>query len=425
MNYTLDLPHEAVDLYNKGTYYLQQGKYDKAEKYLRNSLRIYETTDAWLNLGTVYKFLDKDNSCQAAFLKASSSDIYCMETCHSVQAMAFNNLGLMAYVHGDDILAEQYYNTALSIWPDFPDCQWNLSTCILRRVCSGSFERWAEGWLAYDSRFKKSSAVNIHSIFGHLADKMWNGQRDCRVVIAQEQGIGDNIMFSRFIPQLALEYNLTACDFQIGDSLGRLLRANGISCPEKLDVRNYDYVLPLGSICGFVSHIDRAPYITMGFESIDLLESLGHKKLNIGVVWSGSDTHSNNRHRSCPVGYFKFLTQYGTLWNLNPGAKDVPKWVNRSCLSNWTETASLLASLDFVVTVDTSVAHLAGAMGVPCYMLQPCKETDFRWGKALTVNGISVDVSTQNIWYDSVHVIANPNNWNECMINLKKELLHV
>ena len=350
-----------------------------------------------------------------------------MDTSFSIKALAYNNLGLMAYVRGEDALAIEYYDKGIAEWnqkvtpanapkdknyktalPEFYDCLWNKATCILRSVCSGDYEKWAEGWNLYENRFLKSSLVRVHPVFKSIADRVWLGQRDCRVVVAQEQGIGDNIMFARFIPQLEKQYNVKI-DLQVDKSLGDLLNTNGISCPVEIDVRNYDYILPLGSVCRYVEYIDSAPYLDALPVEIPVLP----KKLNIGLVWSGSSSHTNDRHRSCPVGYFKFLSQIGNVFSLNPAAKNIPAWVNKLDLSNsWINTAGILKSLDFVVTVDTSVAHLAGAMGIPTYVLQPRKETDFRWG----LN------NKENLWYSSVTVIQNPNDWEKCIENLKKEM---
>src|SRR4030065_2525440 len=97
-NKTSQIDNKAIETYNKGTLALQNKKYDKALKHFKESLRIAETTDCWLNLGTTYKFLDKDTLCREAFKKATSKDIYCMETSFSIEALAWNDLGLMHYV---------------------------------------------------------------------------------------------------------------------------------------------------------------------------------------------------------------------------------------------------------------------------------------------------------------------------------------
>lgn len=410
------IPNEAIVIYNKGTLALQNKQYEKAVKFLRASIKIAETTDAWLNLGTAYKFLDKDTLSITAFENATKKHIYSMETSGSILGLALNNLGLMMYMQGNDILAESYYHRALVAWvsdtgkDDFYDCKWNLATCVLRQVMNGAHSRWAEGWDLYENRFLKSAAVNVHSVFGTIADRLWCGQRDCRVLIAQEQGLGDTIMFSRFIPQLEADFNIK-CSLQVGASLGEVL---GVDCPTSIDTRDYDYMLPLGSICKWITYVDSAPYIfSSGYVGLQKLAVNTGKKateLNIGLVYSGSGSHVNDRHRSCPAGHFKFLAEFGNVWNLNPGAKDIPNWLNRLLLPDWAATCAALNSMDFIVTVDTSLAHMSGAMGRPTYMLQPRKETDFRW-------------SEPNLWYETLTVISNPNSWSHCIENLKKELL--
>jgi len=115
--------------------------------------------------------------------------------------------------------------------------------------------------------------------------------------------------------------------------------------------------MPLGSICRFAKYVDPDPYIH-NKGSVHEFPS----GVNIGIVWSGSPSHVNDRHRSCPVGNFKFLSEYGNLWSLNPGATNVPKWVNRLPIATWQDTISVLSGLDFVVSVDTSLVHMAGAL---------------------------------------------------------------
>lgn len=415
----MNIDQQALNLYNKGTLLLHSGKAERAAKLLKASLKIDPTIDGYLNLGTAYKFLDKDNFSISAF-KEATKDHTDLKTAGSIHGMAWNNLGLMMYLLGDDTSAESYYGKALKVWKEesgkenFYDCKWNLATCVLRQVMSGEFDRWSEGWDLYENRFLKSKAVSVHPVFGTIADRVWNGQRDCRVLLAQEQGLGDTIMFARFIPQLEEQYGIK-CDLQVNHPLGSVLEKNGVSCPVEIDTRDYDYMLPLGSICRFVNYIDRAPYISWP-DSLDL----GSSGLNIGLVFSGSSTHNNDRHRSCPPGFFKFLSGYGKVWSLNPGAKNLPNWIHRLELPDWQATCSALNSMNFVVTVDTSLAHMSGAMGVPTFMLQPRKETDFRWGAA----GCSTEISTENLWYDSLKVIHNPNDWSKCIDNLKKELLN-
>jgi ADP-heptose:LPS heptosyltransferase len=106
---------------------------------------------------------------------------------------------------------------------------------------------------------------------------------------------------------------------------------------------------------------------------------------------------STNMHRFHP------LTKYGTLYCLTPGFKGT-KHINALDINSWEDTCEAIEAMDLIITVDTSVAHLAGCLGKECWMLQPLKDTDFRWGLD--------SMGSKNDWYDSVKVFRNPNSWD-------------
>jgi hypothetical protein len=125
------------------------------------------------------------------------------------------------------------------------------------------------------------------------------------------------------------------------------------------------------------------------------------------VEWAGNPGHNNDRNRSCGAEYFLDLP--GPKYNLRPGAK-VPVGITAVNSTSWAETASWLLSADLVISVDTSLVHMCGSLGVECWLLQPLKETDFRWGR----------IGTSNIWYDSVKVIRNPGSWKHVFSTVKE-----
>jgi len=106
---------EAITLYNKATLLLTQKKYEKAVVLFKKSLKLEECADAWLNLGTCYKYLDLDSLCLEAFKKAASG--LHSHTNKDIKALALNNIGLMQYVNGNDVLAEKSFDSALEIIP--------------------------------------------------------------------------------------------------------------------------------------------------------------------------------------------------------------------------------------------------------------------------------------------------------------------
>jgi hypothetical protein len=137
---------------------------------------------------------------------------------------------------------------------------------------------------------------------------------------------------------------------------------------------------------------------------------LNHERKNIGIVWAGSTTHANNANRSCPVNHFSELGSFGNLYSLNPAAPNV-KGITPYTGKSWSDTAALVLGLDIVVTVDTSIVHLCGTLGVPCIMIQPLAETDFRWGHG-----------TDTYWYPSVRIVLNNNSWDSAFAEVHKLL---
>lgn len=387
-----------IEHFNKGTLLLSKGKYAKAVTEFKKSISILPSADAYLNLGTTYKFLDKDSAASDAFRKALVTPLLGKGS-GNIPAMANTNLGLMKYVYEHDMEAIELFDKADALSPGYGDANWNKATALLRMACSGSHDKFALGWDQYEYRFKKTSPVTIKGTFGTLRDRTWLGQKDCRVLVCAEQGIGDNIMFSRYLLPLAQQYNL---DITLQDTTGMLWnKCVGL----EFNPSDYDYVLPLGSICRFIGFINPEPYIHFS-DSFDL------PGINIGIVWSGSTSHANDRHRSVSPQRFKRFGRYGKLWSLNPGVK-CPSFASPCTISSWKDTATWLNSMDLVISVDTSIVHMAGALGIRTWMIQPFKETDFRWGS---------NNDKSNIWYSSVDIYRNPNDWEFVFDSLEEDL---
>ena len=389
--------------YNKGTEYLQKKKYERAVVEFKKSLAIYPTANAYLNIGTCYKALDRDSLASDCFRKATTFPSLGGE---DIRALGYTNLGLMSYVYDDDETAIKIFDKADEIVPGIGDANWNKATALLRIACSGNYERFFDGWQHYEYRFKKSTPVTLSGTFGHLRDKPWAGERDCRLLICAEQGLGDNIMFARYMSALEETYNLVVT-LQASPDLAPLLWHRNVNLA--FDPADYDFVLPLGSICRFIGFIDPAPYI-------DFKEKFPLEGFNIGVVWAGNKNHTNDRHRSVTYQRFKRFTKYGKLWSLNKGAPEVPNWMTRCKIDSWEDTAKWINSMDLIITVDTSIVHMAGALGARTWMIQPYKETDFRWG---TNNDKS------NIWYSSVDIYRNPNDWDFVFDRLEEDLAEI
>lgn len=373
-------------MYNKATKYLYAGKHAKALAFYKKEP--LEFKEKYLNMGNCYKQLgDLDNALKC-YLRAADASLPNAEGVRGEYALAYNNLGLLSYAMGNDDDAISFYKAALKLNPMHQEAIWNHANATLRRYFSSDAPNpvdWQVGWQLYEYRFKRENgAVRISCGVLPRWDGISSGDSIC--VIA-EQGLGDKIMFGRYIHCLRSYFKTVY-----------------VQCHPSLDVFFSDFEIcrdAVGScyvpICSLAGHF--------GLVSEKWLEGKFNARdfgsgLNIGCVWSGSNTHANDRNRSCPSSYFSGLAKYGNLYSLNPGARPA-KNVLAIGTKDWSSTASAILGLDVVVTVDTSIVHLAGTLGVPCIMVQPVVETDFRWGLG----------HSDTPWYKSV-VIVNHTNWD-------------
>jgi hypothetical protein len=391
--------------YNKGTKYLEKGNFEKAVIFLKRELAINEFKECWLNLGNAYKRLGKMLDAFKCYQKAAS-DIPYANGSFGEYSLAYSNLGLMYYAFGDDDKAIEYYRKALDLEPSLADAIWNYSSALLRKHCSGVGVDIESAWQMYEFRFKRSNAVSIQN-----DTEMWDGISFVdKIVVLAEQGFGDKIMFGRYIHCLKEYCNEV-----------------WVQCPPTLDSVFSDfkicrdaresggYGFPICSLAGRFGMVDgewlRGKYSARDFYPLDL---------NVGVEWAGSKTHANDLNRSVLPNRFTDMVKVDGS-TLGTGLSCVKLYSFRDkaikgiyplACKTWEDTGKALAGLDLLITVDTSVAHMAGSMGVETWLLQPSVETDFRWGHG-----------EKSIWYPSVTIIQNNGNWDKVFAKVREMLI--
>ena len=166
------------------------------------------------------------------------------------------------------------------------------------------------------------------------------------------------------------------------------------------------------------------PYINAPQTRIDHWQKLlPSKKLKVGIVWSGRPEHANDVNRSCPLNNLEPLFQMKgiefvglqkgktAMFIENIGYNGFFNWGEH--LNDFTDTAGLLANLDVLVTVDTSVAHLAGAMGLPVWLMLPYV-SDWRWMAS----------GSRTPWYPTMRLYRQPRpkDWASVVNNIKSSL---
>lgn len=327
-------------------------------------------------------------------------------------AEAYNNLAAAVSFHS---LAEagEYYRQAAILKPDFAEARFNLS---LIQLLGGDFDA---GWDGYEWRWRCEG--NRSRAFSQSA---WDGTALAgrTILLHPEQGYGDTLQFIRYAPLIK----------QIGGQvivecpppLARLLRtAPGIDQLVEAGsaLPAFDVHLPLLSLPRvFRTRLDsipaNAPYLLPPDDFHSALDSAlasCQGRQRVGVVWAGRETHRNDTNRSCPLACFVELAErLGlTLFSLQKGPRslagiDTPAGFPITDLSahldDFYDTALAIMRLDLVITVDTSVAHLAGALGRPVWVLLPFLP-DWRW---------LLD-REDSPWYPSMRLFrqATPGDW--------------
>lgn len=391
-----------MNYYNKGVGYMYKGNYVKALQFFKKEKVLNK--ELYLNMGSCYKHLGWD---QKAF------DNYSLAADHATPFynggfgpydLALNNLGLMYYMADRDEVAIEYYLRCLESSPEFHDCRWHLGISQYRQYLTSRDETSKDtATINYDFRFYQAN--NYTRIDTSLP--RWDGvSKGTSVVVLAEQGLGDKFQWLRYARLLEAYFDKVW--IQIPECLHELYSDYNVAL--KVPDTDATHCVPLCSLTRYFD-IDAAPH---NYLTKPVPYNFNTTKLKIGIVSSGSTGHINDKNRSCGIHHFLgLLSDDVVLYNLTPGAKAV-KGVTNLDPKSWSETASYLVGLDLVISVDTSVVHLAGILDVPCWVLMPTKDTDFRWGSA--------SLGDTNPWWPSVKVFRNPGDWST-VFKVVKELL--
>ena len=424
---------ESPDVYgNLGALLNRVGKLKESEEIIFKGLSIaanYKNPTLHYNLGNTYmsmgdaeksirqfkKTIDYDSSYHAAYINLSSiltkqgcivdaEDIlYRYRDLKGETKEFLNNLGCLRREQMN--LEEAISLLRRSVDSDFEnhDVHKNLSFSLL---LTGNF---AEGFKEYEWRRKNKD-------FLKLDGKEWGGKIEPgkRLLIHSEQGIGDDFQFLRFLKHFKNQ-GMTIIGV-IRDELVEFVKKREffdevypLTSFNSSQI-NYDYYLPIGSI-PFKLKLFHPPDYKIDSPYIKISGDSPTKSGDflVGIVWSGNPKHSNDANRSIPLKALSplFDNTIVTWCNLQKGQLEEQIFsqypllpiqpLNRE-IKTWEDTARIVNDLDCIVTVDTSVAHLAGAMGKKV-LLMISFSPDWRWG----LPGKEVQ------WYPSVELFRQEN----------------
>ena len=350
-------------------------------------------------------------------------------------AEAHNNRGNALSDLGRHAQAQASFEAALQLQPRFVQAQWNLGMCRLRQ---GDFER---GWHDYEARLEYwlqrgwGLPRRAPDWRGPLTNDALRGRT---LLVYSEQGLGDSIQFCRYLPALLqtgarvvfeVQASLLTALRPLQDKHGVELVARGQPLPP-VDLQCPLMSLPL--VMATRAHDVPPSVATIGTDEAavkawrDRLHAAGvaHSRRRIGIAWSGSSGHLDDHKRSMALSSWAPLLakQAVTFVSLQPQVRaadqvfldtqqQVLQWGVE--LEDFAQTAALCAALDGVISVDTSVAHLAASMGRPVWMLA-AYSGDWRWGTQ----------GSTTPWYPSMRLWrqGSPGDWSGVLAALSAAL---
>ncbi|MFQ5455541.1 MAG: tetratricopeptide repeat protein [Nitrospirota bacterium] len=454
---TISIKPDFADGYNNlGNLLKEQGKLDDAIEYYKKAISIKpDFAEAFHNLGNLFEKRKNFDEAIEYYKKAISvkPDF----------ARAYNNLGNLLKKQGRVDKAVEYYQKAVELNPDFAEAYYNLANAPedqgkldgvveyykkaigvkpgfaeahfnrgIALLLMGNFE---EGWAEYEWRFRTEEIARQIG-YNDFGIPRWDGSalNSKTILISSEQGFGDTIQFIRYMPLVKEKGGKVI--FESPKEVRQLIEGfHGIDqivewpVSKNRDIK-FDTYIPLLSLPGiFRTTVDtiiaEVPYLRANPELVKKWHKEIHcKELKVGLVWAGNPVHKNDHNRSCklsdfrPIGFIHgiklFSLQKGTPADQLSESPENMSIVNiGEQLMDFSDTAAVIQNLDMVISVDTAIVHLAGALGKPVWTLLPFMP-DWRW----------MQNREDSPWYPTMRLFRQPEagDWKSVIANIREEL---
>lgn len=403
--------------------HINLGVLNKKLELLDESIFCFETAldinsneaDIYYNYANIFLKKEQYNAALVFFQKAlelNSKDEY----------KIYYSIGLTFQFQNEYEKALDYFNKTLKLKKDYADAHFAKATVLLIK---GDFEN---GWKEYEYRWDASNELKRPQYEVQWLRNLDN-IKNKRILVQQEQGYGDNIQFVRYVFKLvelgadvylAVREPLYRLFSTISDI--KLLKNNEI-------LENVDYFTSLMDLPKVFYHIQneflyKDSYLSFIKENI--FTPINKDKLNIGFVWRGNPVHKGDKKRSIELSNFQNLFQnnhidfYSLQYENSEELEYYQKLYDniydcKNLINDFNDTANIITKLDIVITIDSSMAHLCGALGVKTYLILG-RNSEWRW--LLNRN--------DSIWYKSVEIFRQNNkDFSDVFGNINQRIFNV
>jgi len=439
-------PNEYEAYLNLGNLFASWRLFQKAvEPYRRAIVLAPNKTQAYNNLGVVYKELGRNEEALFAYQKVlelnpndsaalnnlgnlrrnmgdttgAIAALKCSITLNPNYADAYSNLGALYKENKEFDRAMFYYQKALALNPEHTNAQFDIA---LMELSKGHYE---SGWSGYEYRLKMNELLAKTDVY---TSPLWQGEslQNKTIILQTEQGFGDTIMFIRYAPyfkELGAKI-IVRTRLELMALFRSIQEVDEIICEED-PLPEHDFYLPLLSCPQrFKTVLQTIPrkFPYLGSPKNGL--SFERKSLHVGITWSGSPT--NRGHKDRYVG-LKILSQLFDIdhiswYSLQIGADshEIQSFnlhdtiIDKTeLLTDFAQTAAFIEALDLVISVDTSVAHLSGALNKKTFVLLS-KPAEWRW----------MQEGETTPWYESLLLFRQEirGDWQKPILQIKEKL---
>ena len=411
-------PHHAHAFCNIGRVYYEKGQWQKALQYFETSISLYpRLPESYSNMGLTLHRLNKMDKAIAAYQRALEIK--------ADYPIAYHNMGFTLEKMGQLTESIQWYEKAIEMEPNYIHAHTNLGMTLL---LAGEYQR---GFLEYEWRLQYEDAEprKFQSI-------PWDGRPliNKRLLIYPEQGYGDSIQFIRYLPQVKNKGAMVILETH--KYLVPLFR--GLPGIDDIVIHGenppqVDYHIAIASLpCVFGTTLENIPcnipYLfrpdkekSILVQTIEMMDGF-----RIGISWAGSPVHKNDINRSCSLSLFYQLTQIKgvILFSIQKGpacddlrnSQQMPVVDLSDLIHDFSDTATAIFHMDLIISVDTSTAHLAGAMGKPTWIMIP-HAPDWRWMRD----------RDDSPWYPAIRLFRQqrPGGFDRVMQTIKQALIEL